>query len=180
MTTATSSFRAASASDAPVLATLVRTAYRGGVGWTTEAAFLNDERIDAAGVAEKIAHPRGVVLVAVEDDDDEDDGTIVACCEVVDRGDGLAYFGMFAVDPARQVAGLGRRVLAHAEDHAREVMAARTMEMTVIGQRHELIDWYVRRGYTVGEETRPFPYDHLVRGSALRDDLYFVVLTKAL
>lgn len=176
MTTATISFRAATTGDAPVLATLVRTAYRGGVGWTTEAAFLNDERIDAAGVAEKIAHPRGVVLVAVDDAQ----RTIVACCEVVDRGDGLAYFGMFAVDPGQQAAGLGRRVLAHAEDHAREVLAARTMEMTVIGQRHELIDWYVRRGYTVGEETRPFPYDHLVRGSALRDDLYFVVLTKAL
>lgn len=176
MTTATSSFRTATASDAPVLATLVRTAYRGGVGWTTEAAFLNDERIDTAGVAEKISHPRGVVLVAVDDDQEE----IVACCELVGRGDGLAYFGMFAVDPARQVGGLGRRVLAHAEDHARVVMGARTMEMTVIGQRHELIDWYVRRGYTVGEETRPFPYDHLVRGSALRDDLYFVVLTKAL
>ncbi|MEO7061353.1 MAG: GNAT family N-acetyltransferase [Lapillicoccus sp.] len=175
MTTATHTFREASASDAAVLALLVRTAYRGEAGWTTEAAFLDDERIDVEGVTDKITRPDGVVLVAAAAD-----GAVVGCCELVDRRDGLAYFGMFAVDPTLQAAGLGRALLTHAERYAATRWHTQTMEMTVIAQREELISWYVRRGYAVADETRPFPYDRLVNGSALRDDLYFVVLTRTL
>ncbi|WP_295692574.1 GNAT family N-acetyltransferase [Lapillicoccus sp.] len=175
MTTPIDAFREAVPADVPALVTLVRTAYRGEVGWTTETALLDDERIDASGVADKIANPRGAVLVAVDAM-----GTIIGCCELIDRGDGLAYFGMFAVDPSLQAAGLGRQLLARAEQHAASIWRTRTMEMTVIAQRQELIAWYVRRGYLVSDETRPFPYDQLVNGSALRDDLYFAVLTRAL
>ena len=171
----TPSLRTATADDATVLADLVRTAYRGEVGWTTEAGLLDDQRIDAAGVRAKIADPAGVVLLA-----EDDAGRVIACCEVVHRGDGLAYFGMFAVDPTLQAAGLGRQVLAQAESYARHRWGAHTMEMTVIAQRAELIAWYVRRGYVVTDETRPFPFDQLVGGRALRDDLSFRVLVKSL
>ncbi|MDQ2756023.1 MAG: GNAT family N-acetyltransferase [Actinomycetota bacterium] len=177
MSTSPLTFREASVDDAEFLAGLVRTAYRGGVGWTTEAALLDDQRIDAAGVAAKIVDPDGAVLVGLDGSAAE---RVVACCEVVHRGDGLAYFGMFAVDPARQAAGLGRRVLGHAEAYAARRWAAHTMEMTVIAQRAELISWYERRGYTVTDETRPFPYDQMVGGGALRDDLHFRVLVKLL
>jgi hypothetical protein len=54
------------------------------------------------------------------------------------------------------------------------------MEMGVIAQRTELIAWYERRGYRRTGETWPFPYHELIEGRALRDDLYFVVLRKAL
>ncbi len=175
MTSSIAALREAVLTDVPVLVTLVRTAYRGGVGWTTETAFLDDERIDAPGVTEKITNPQGAVLVATDGT-----GSIIGCCELVDRGEGLTYFGMFAVDPTLQAAGMGRDLLARAERYAAATWRTRTMEMTVIAQRHELIAWYVRRGYTVSEETRPFPYDHLVNGSALRDDLYFAVLTRTI
>jgi ribosomal protein S18 acetylase RimI-like enzyme len=171
------SFRRARPDDAARVAALVRSAYRGDesrAGWTTEADLLGDDRIDAAGVATKIADLRTEVLV-VEDDA----GHLVACCEIVDRDGGLAYFGMFAVCPTMQAAGVGRRVLTEAEDRAR-ARGARTMEMTVIGQREELIDWYVRRGYTRTDERRTFPYHLLAPGQAMRDDLYFTVLVKAL
>jgi ribosomal protein S18 acetylase RimI-like enzyme len=85
---------------------------------------------------------------------------------------------MFAVDPLRQAAGIGRLVLAEAEHVARTRWAATRLEMTVIGQRAELIAWYGRRGYVVTGEHRPFPYEALVGGEALRDDLYFEVLAK--
>lgn len=170
-------FRTATAQDAPAVAALVRSAYRGPesrAGWTTEADLLTDDRIDAAGVADKIAAD-GVVLLAVDAD-----GRLVACCELARRGGGLAYFGMFAVSPTLQAAGLGRQVLAQAEAHARREWGTTTIEMTVIGQRSELIAWYQRRGYAVTGETRPFPYDLLRPGQALRDDLAFVVLAKQL
>jgi GNAT superfamily N-acetyltransferase len=168
-------FRFAELEDAPVLAELVRGAYRGGEGWTTEAHLLDDERIDVAEVEKKILEPDGVVLVAVGPD-----GGIAGCCEIVYRGHDVAYFGLFAVRPAQQAAGLGRLVLAEAEDVARRRWSAGVMEMTVIAQRAELIAWYERRGYTVTAETRPFPFSELINGKALRDDLYFVVLTKRL
>jgi len=182
--TAPLTFREATVDDAETLVTLVRTAYRGEAGWTTESALLDDERIDVAGVVAKIAEPHGAVLLGLGSPtparDSPATARVVACCEVVHRGDGLAYFGMLAVDPTLQAAGLGRRVLAHAEAYAVRRWGAHTMEMTVIGQRSELITWYERRGYTVTDHTRPFPYDALVGGLALRDDLYFRVLVKSL
>jgi ribosomal protein S18 acetylase RimI-like enzyme len=87
---------------------------------------------------------------------------------------------MFAVTPARQSGGIGRTVLAAAEAFAVEHWQATTMEMTVIGQRDELIAWYERRGYCLTGERRPFPYAELIDGRALRDDLYFAVLAKPL
>ncbi|KAL1836813.1 hypothetical protein VTK73DRAFT_4916 [Phialemonium thermophilum] len=49
--------------------------------------------------------------------------------------------------------------------------------MTVIWARADIIAWYERRGYRKTGETRPFPYAELVNGRALRDDLYFEVLS---
>lgn len=173
----TLSLRPARPDDAPQVADLVRTAYRGDEsrsGWTTEADLLSDDRIDAAGVAGKIDDPHTEVLLG-----EDDEGRLIACCEIVDRGDGLAYFGMFAVSPTLQAGGIGRQVLAEAEDRARD-RGARTMEMTVIGQREELIDWYVRRGYERTDERREFPYHLLEPGQAKREDLYFTVLVKKL
>ena len=170
-------FRPAVADDADDLVRLVRSAYREADtgGWTTEAHLVADERIDAQQLRAKIAQPDTVVLCAHTEDD-----VLVACCELVGRDRGLAYFGMFAVSPALQAAGIGRRMLAAAEQAARERWGARRMEMTVIAQRDELIAWYQRRGYQPTGEQRPFPYEHLLNGVARRDDLYFVVLAKAL
>ena len=173
-----STFRTAGVEDVDDVLDLVRLAYRGPEsrqGWTSEADLLDDERIDRAGVLAKITDPTGVVLIATSDDD-----PLVACCELVRRSTTAAYFGMFAVRPSAQSAGVGRVVLAEAERFAHSTFGVSTMEMTVIGQRTSLIDWYIRRGYTLTGERRPFPYEELVNGRALRDDLYFEVLTKTL
>ena len=76
---------------------------------------------------------------------------------MTDLGANLAYLGMFAVDPARQAAGLGRELLARAEALARTTFAATMMEMTVIARRTDLIPWYERRGYHRTGEIRAFP-----------------------
>jgi hypothetical protein len=52
--------------------------------------------------------------------------------------------------------------------------------MTVIHLRDTLIAWYERRGYRRTGETEPFPYGDERFGIPRRDDLYFVVLEKAL
>ncbi|KAG5921547.1 hypothetical protein E4U42_005804 [Claviceps africana] len=180
--------RRAVPADAAAVQRLVKSAYRGEssrAGWTTEADLVADDRIDVAGVLAKMRGP-GFVLVAhthaSDSDGDETAPVLVGCCEVqVQAPDGhVGYFGLFAVDPRRQGGGLGRTMLARAEHMAREELGVRTMEMSVIWTRGELIAWYVRRGYVETGRTAPFPYRQLINGKALRDDLYFVVLEKTL
>ncbi|KAF7301433.1 Acetyltransferase protein [Mycena indigotica] len=167
-------FRFGAPADAPFLADLVRRAYRGEEGWTTEAAMLNDERIDTKTVLAKMQDPMTRVLVATDEQ-----GKIVGCCEIMHKPENnIAYFGMFAVEPKLQAGRVGRQLLSHAEKMVVEVWNIHLMEMVVIAQREELIGWYIRRGYTDTKEQRPFPFDKLINGVALRDDLYFTVLVK--
>lgn len=172
------SIRKATPADLAAVLTLVRSAYRGEssrAGWTTEAELVDDQRIDEEGLLAKINEPFGAVLVA-----QDEAGDILACCEVLKQSDTVGYFGLFAVNPLRQAGGIGRTVLTAAEEYAKQTWGLTEMKMTVIWTREELIQYYIRRGYTLTEKTEPFPYAQLVGGKALRDDLYFSVLIKAL
>jgi len=71
-------------------------------------------------------------------------------------------------------------MLGIAERWAREHWSSRTMQMTVIVQRTELIAWYERRGYRRTGERRPFPYGDERFGLPRRNDLAFEVLRKLL
>jgi ribosomal protein S18 acetylase RimI-like enzyme len=86
---------------------------------------------------------------------------------------------MFAVSPLLQGGGIGHGLLAEAERIARAEYAATTMQMTVITQRQDLIAWYVRRGYVVTGESKPFPHGDERFGQPRRDDLSFDVLAKS-
>jgi ribosomal protein S18 acetylase RimI-like enzyme len=168
--------RAATDDDVAAVVTLVESAYRGDAsrrGWTTEADLLDGQRTDTEAVRETVRGD-GVVLLAVDPA-----GALVACCQLEPRGT-HCHFGLFAVDPSLQGSGLGRHVLAAAEDEARRRWSADRMEMTVIAQRSELIAWYERRGYRRTGETRSFPYGDERFGLPRRDDLHFVVLAKTL
>jgi GNAT superfamily N-acetyltransferase len=171
-------FRAATPSDVATVVDLVESAYRGErskTGWTTEADLLAGQRTDAEAVAAVIAAADSRLLLATDEN-----GHVVACCVIQQRRDGQAYFGTFAVQPGLQGGGVGKQVLVEAERVAREEWACETIEMTVIGQRVDLIAWYGRRGYVATGEMRPFPYGDERFGLPKRDDLYFVVLAKSL
>lgn len=170
-------FRLARPGDAAALQPLVHRAYRGDsarAGWTHEADLLDGQRIDAADLESLIADPTQAVIVA------EASGAAVGCVQVSDRGQGLAYLGMLTVDPALQGSGLGRALIDEAERVARDRFGADRMEMTVIIQRTELIDWYVRRGYALTGERRPFPAKDPKFGLPRREDLEFLVLGRTL
>ena len=170
-------FRGAKASDIAVLQPFVHAAYRGDSarrGWTHEADLLDGNRIDAETLAAVIADPAQVVVMA------ERDGALAGCVQVTDKGEGLAYLGMLSVAPDDQGQGMGRALIAAAEATARDRFGASRMEMTVIIQRTELIDWYVRRGYRRTGETRPFPATDPRFGLPRRDDLAFAVLEREL
>ncbi len=163
--------RLATLADVPALHALVERAYRGPAsraGWTSEADFLTGPRTDAATLTAVVTDPAQSFLVAIPVD------AINACVAVSDKGGGVAYLGMLAVEPAGQTQGLGRTMIAAAEDHARRFGATR-MEITVVDHRRALIAWYERRGYIRTGEERPFPPE-LIEDTPLA----FMVMTKPL
>ena len=174
MTDVTLAFRLAVERDVPAIVGLVEAAYRGEAGWTTETHLLDGQRTDAGMVRAAIRAHGSAVLVA------EAGGRLVGCCQLERRPAAEVYFGMFSVRPGRQGRGLGREILAEAERLARDDWGARTMVLTVLAQRDELIAWYERRGYRRTGESKPFPYDDARSGIPKRPDLSFVVLSKPL
>ncbi|WP_330237065.1 GNAT family N-acetyltransferase [Streptomyces sp. NBC_00566] len=177
MDTATGlTFRDATGADVDALVALVESAYRGDAsraGWTTEADILDGQRTDPEGVLQVVEAPDSKLLVVERDD------RIVACCQLEHRGT-HAYFGMFAVSPTLQGAGLGKAVMTEAERQARTAWGATEMHMTVISVRDDLIGWYERRGYRRTGEMTPFPYGDERFGIPRRPDLRFELLVKPL
>ena len=169
-------FRGATLADLDALVELVTSAYRGDasrVGWTTEADFLEGNRIDRDVLARDIERPHSRVLIA------ERDAQMIACAHVCEE-DGAGYFGMFSVSPSLQGGGIGKALLAESERIVRNEWGLPAMRMTVIDIRDELIAFYERRGYARTGIKKPFPYGDARFGMPKRDDLRFEVLEKAL
>ncbi|WP_137863610.1 MULTISPECIES: GNAT family N-acetyltransferase [unclassified Sphingomonas] len=151
----TVTIRPATRDDLPALHPVIERAYRGDAargGWTHEADLITEgTRTDLATLTVIVDDPRQRLLIA-----DTGNG-LLGCVQVTARDEGLAYLGLLCVDPTLQSAGLGKRLVAAAEDCARAAFGASAMEMTVIDTRAELIAFYARRGYRNSGEKRDFP-----------------------
>lgn len=129
--------RFADESDLPPLMTLINDAFR------VETYFIRGDRLTPERIRDHFA--AGRFLVAEEDQ-------AIAGCVYVELHGSRAYLGLLSVNPFRQKAGLGRRLVAAAEEFARE-LGARAMDLTVVNLRKELPPWYAKLGYSViGEE----------------------------
>ncbi len=167
------------ADDLDDVVELVNLSYRGlsaQAGWTHEHDWIAGPRTTRGGLEGELSAP--AVIFGLRDAA----GTLQACVLLDMARSGPArdgYIGMLTVRPDLQDAGLGRRMLAYAEDEARR-RGARRARMTVLSIRDSLIAWYERRGYARTGETQPFPYDDDRFGTPRRADLEFVLLEKAL
>jgi len=170
-------FRQAVAADAPAVAALVNSAYRGESskrGWTTEADLLGGLRADEPMLLEMMGEPGSRVDLAFEG------SALIGCVNLKREAERTCYLGMLTVDPARQAAGLGKQIMARSEELARDWGCAR-MRMTVIDRRAELIAYYERRGYARTGKTSPFPSKAPgVMGDPKVQGLTFVELVKPL
>ena len=148
-------FRNATKDDAPEIAALVNSAYRGDssrAGWTTEADLLEGIRTDTAEIAALLAKPEIAIILCF-------DGEALIGSVNVERRGRDCYLGMLVVKPTLQNAGLGKKLIDAAENHAREKWSSEKMTMTVISVRSELLAYYERRGYRRTGEKKPFPFD---------------------
>ncbi|MEO6039392.1 MAG: GNAT family N-acetyltransferase [Saprospiraceae bacterium] len=142
--------------DIPELLPLINGAYRGEAskkGWTHEADLIAGEaRIDDATLRELLQQPTVTMLKHTDAA-----GQIDACVflEIKERG---LYLGMLTVSPELQGAGLGKQLLAAAEDFARRQGGERIF-MNVLSARKELLAWYERHGYRRTGERLPFIVD---------------------
>ena len=93
---------------------------------------------------------KGIFLVA-----QDSRGQILASVYVEVRGS-RGYFGMLAVDPGHQGAGVGRMMVKAAEDYCRG-RGCDTVDLSVLSLRPELVPFYRKLGYvkTGSEEFRP-------------------------
>jgi ribosomal protein S18 acetylase RimI-like enzyme len=166
--------RLATLADVPTLHSLVNSAYRGESGrqgWTTESDLLEGQRTDEEQLREIILAPESRVLVAVTQAQE-----VIGCVHLRKKSTTTAYLGMLTTAVRTQASGVGNLLLRAAESDAQTSFGSSEVEMTVIHLRRELVAWYVKRGYRVTGERRPFPYGDERFGIPQREDLEFEVL----
>ena len=151
--------RRATDDDVPALTRLINAAF------VVEQVVFEGDRVDDLGVG--VYMSSGTFLVV--------DGSeaLGGCVYIEKRGD-RSYLGLLSVQPGRQGAGMGRQLVAAAENFARE-SGSRAMDLRVISARAEhLLPFYERLGYHV-VRTEPFPANLVTKVPS-----HFVVLSKPL
>jgi GNAT superfamily N-acetyltransferase len=126
------------------------------------------DRLQGDGEFEELWE-RGTFLVK------EEDGALAGCVYVEVREE-RAYLGLLSIAPARQGAGLGKRLNTAAEQYARE-QGCRWMDLRVVSPRAEqLLPLYRKLGYMeTGTEEYAAP---LVAKMAVPG--HFILMEKAL
>lgn len=152
--------RFAEESDLPAILDLTNRAFR------VESFFIQGERLDPERVRQYFE--KGRFLLA------EEAAALAGSVYVELRGD-RSYLGLLAVDPDRQKSGLGRRLVAAAEEFARE-MGAHHMDLTIVNLRTELPPFYQKLGYIV-TGTEPIREDMVPR---VTQPCYFIRMAKPL
>ncbi len=142
--------------DAVAIASLLNDAYRGDAskkGWTTEANLISGNVRSSENDVAKVMQQPGSIFLKYVDDEKK-----IAGCVNLQQHKNRIYLGMFAVSPMLQGGGVGKHLLAAAEEYAIQCSST-CIYMTVISVRTELINWYMRHGYKDTGERKPFVED---------------------
>lgn len=156
-------FRKAVTGDALQIAKLINMGYRGEIsrkGWTSEADLLDGARTSTDEILGLIRAADSVLLLCLRDE------ALIGCLHIelsntepahTEPAARSAHFGMFVIHPELQGQGLGKLILAQAENLVQKQWAIQRCVMHVITHRHELIAFYRRRGYQPTGQVCQFP-----------------------
>jgi GNAT superfamily N-acetyltransferase len=134
--------RIAEAADADGITRLINAAFQ------VERFFLDADRIEFEEVRARLG--TGKFILAIND------GALVGCVYVEPAGE-RSYLGLLSVDPALQGSGIGKLLMAAAEEHCRAAGCS-FMDLRVVNLREELPGFYRKLGY-VESGAAPFPED---------------------
>jgi GNAT superfamily N-acetyltransferase len=132
--------RTATADDAPAVLSLINRAF------AIERFFVDHDRTTPAELAEYFR--RGTFMLL-----EQENGSLAASLYFEARGD-RAYVGMLSVSPDLQGKGIGRQMMAAAEDHAL-ALGCRGVDIRVVNLREELPPFYRSLGYVEQGRTDP-------------------------
>jgi GNAT superfamily N-acetyltransferase len=152
--------RFATEPDLPNLMALINQAFK------VEAFFIEGDRLSPEDT--RAYFKKGRFLLA-------DENSALAGVIYVELRSDRSYFGLLSVNPDLQKTGLGRRLIAVAEEFARE-MGAHHMDITVVNLRTELPPFYRKLGY-IDDGTAPVRPDMIPR---LLQPCHFIKMTKPL
>lgn len=164
----------ATVTDTEELTALVNSAYRGEtskLGWTSESHLLDGQRVDDLMLLSYLRDENISILKYVDANN-----RITGCVYLEGKGDKL-YLGMLTVSPLEQGRGIGKKLLAAAEEYGR-ILGLVAIIITVITTRDELLAWYERHGYQKTGEIRPLPNDE--RFGIARQPIELYVMEKAI
>src|SRR4051812_23593222 len=152
----TVTLRPATADDTAGLVSLLNAAF------AMERAFMDRDRIYPDEVT---AYMRAGTYYVVDDDA----GALGACLYLARRGDRM-YLGMLAVSPPRQGTGLGKQLMAFAENQA-AAAGCEAVDIRVVNLRTELPPFYRALGF-VDNGTEPLDDPKLMKPA------HFIRMTK--
>jgi GNAT superfamily N-acetyltransferase len=150
--------RQANENDVEALVRLINVAF------VVEQIALEGDRVDAEKLAAYLDRGRFLLL--------EDASSLLGCVYAERRSD-RGYVGLLSVEPTLQMRGLGRRLMAAAEQHLLDAGCV-GVDLRIISARPELLRFYGKLGYT---ETgiSPMPED-----APLKMACHFIHLSKKL
>lgn len=145
--------------DVPALTRLINAAF------VVEQIVFDGDRVDDLGV--RVYMGSGTFLLA-------EDSPILVGCVYIETRDQRSYLGLLSVLPACQGTGLGRRLVAAAEAHARQ-SGSHAMDLRVISARGEqLLPFYQRLGYHIVRH-EPFPANLVTKVPS-----YYILMSRSL
>jgi N-acetylglutamate synthase-like GNAT family acetyltransferase len=129
--------------DIPELVLLINKAYKGEgskKAWTSESNLFDGLRTNENVLTELLSDENAIILKYVNDN-----GAIIGCV-YLQKQESQIYLGLLGVLPDIQATDVGKQILIAAEEYAEEQKCNKIV-MSVITIRHELVEWYKRRGY---------------------------------
>src|SRR5579864_4617150 len=152
------SFRSARTSDVDAVVRLINRAF------LVELFFIERDRTNPEMVRSLME--KGKFLLA-------EDGPSVAGCVYVELRGGHGYLGMLSVDPARQKMGLGRQLMAAAENYFQGA-GCTFSDLMIVNVRTDLLAMYHHFGYV---ETGTAPYENRF---PTKIPVHFIAMSKPL
>lgn len=151
---------------------LLNESYRTQQGWTNEFGLVTGDRATQSMIETLLDMQSVTGFLFIQNNN-------VIGCIFAEHFSKYTEIGTFAINPRFQNNGLGRRLLALAEHNCVKCHNTSEFRMSVLSYRIELIDFYLRCGYSESDFLKPYPIDENV-GVPMLQDLSLVVLLKVI